>query len=511
MQHLDLIRTPEQAGTDDFIVRSVGSVPFPLLRLSKAHFLPQTRGTVTAGDVSGLWPGMVVAVEMEESTVELIQPPTVGIFTTHAMEKYLQLLTEFWESDDGDVEMSSIYHEEGQRFSAVIAGHRRLTAIPIAVAHATGVKNRSHDSIWVPVNTIHDPDYIHGLQTQYRENAHKLVPLWQEADVITRTRRWLGDKKNQISFTELADYLGITPERVSNAVRFTALPRYIQDYVAEGILRSSDALELETIGSSLGFRLLKEKISGDELTTLETRLRANQLRLWDVLPLIEERELEQTWQDMLQVELTRISGRSKDQVSQYAASIREAQLSSRLFADGALTESDPRNGVAYQQVKAYKDTRRKEVAAQLLQNMRGLLAAIDEDLVQVRRAETVPELELKPVLAASHRAGVLWTSIDTTMQDILDKKLPSGSLRIDALTAVVENLGKFVCDLQSEEMLAADNGEIRYALAVVNTAIVNNLVGTHDQIAPLLSAIRAYVRVDTPSETLTMFDEATLL
>ena len=71
---------------------------------------------------------------------------------------------------------------------------------------------------------------------------------------------------------------------------------------------------------------------------------------------------------------------------------------------------------------------------------------------------------------------------------------------------VADQLTKLINDLHAEDMLTKDSDDIRRALQSLELALVNNLVGTHDQIAPALSAIRGYIQIDQAAPEQSLFE-----
>lgn len=175
-----------------------------------------------------------------------------------------------------DVDPSTSGTDQGQEkgFIIVLSGHRRTKAIINDVVE-TG---RNLDTVRITAFV----DYARSLHTaidkQYRENNHERLSPFEDAqaihyrytyglgNIITRNDGTVGPEF--ISAADCARRLGVSYDKVLNAISFMRLPQTVQDRVEHGFLPYSRALDIyQVMRAYAGYCVRKMDAEGfiDEL------------------------------------------------------------------------------------------------------------------------------------------------------------------------------------------------------------------------------------------------------
>lgn len=375
---------------------------------NRVNIFHQVRGGIQEHDLDDLRRTLLV-----DGKISIIQPPTIGLFGLRSAQRYIEDLNKCWGTEYAYKDCSLLPANNHLRMGAVIAGHRRLMA---SILLAVDISGDPAPELWLPVQYQINPSFYKGLQTQFQENSHRHVPLWREADSIAATVRWGRETGRLGSYTEVASYLGVTTERVSNAVSFDALPDKIKDRVRGGSLTQESAILLERIASAIGLTMLDGIIADEELATFRTRLYRRQLRADELRPYIRSAALEQDWESRIHPELTRLL--VHEDKSKYVTS-----RSSEIAGDGQLFTMeviDP----THDQAKRLLEMRRL-IQKDMLAALRILLAAITSDFQRIQFAVENPArveesgLLLTPAIANSPNSRNTWQEITSEMENVL--------------------------------------------------------------------------------------------
>jgi len=437
-----------------------GQIPSAWVSVPHVNVFRQTRGEGAADDLHDL-----IRSLRSGDKISIIQPPTVGLFTLGAAKRYVRDLNSCWGTEQTYAGCNLLPGAHEYRMAAIIAGHRRTLASYVLAQEISGEQT---PDLWIPVQHQIDPSFYEGLQTQYQENSHKAVPLWQEADSIAATVRW-GRRTGQLgSYTDVADYLGVTAERVSNAVSYDALPKLVKDRVRHGSLTQENAILLERIGSALAVRMLNSILGPDQIEDMKQRLRKRQLRVDELRPYMEECGLMNDWEGDLHAELTRML--AKERMSVYVSSrINELVGDGVLFGMGNPT--DPRdNDVTILLLE------RRRMQAEAIRSLRLLLSALESDRHRLQFVVENPDrqsdssLLSTPIIANSPNSRRTWQSVVDTMQVITSKESTDSEI-LGALDAVTGCMMLLSSEAQLELRLGDRSSEFIQAMEVLRDII----------------------------------------
>lgn len=412
----------------------IGQRPQAWVQAEQVNVFRQTRGEVAVEDLDDLLRSLVVNGE-----ISIIQPPTVGLFTVAAAKRYIADLNSCWGSTHEYLACNRLPADHQYGMGAIIAGHRRTMASIVLAQRMTG---EEHPDLWLPVQYEHNPSFFSGLRTQYQENAHRQVPLWQDAENIAATVRW-GRSNGLTTYEDVAAYLGITADRVSKAVSFHALPETVKHKVKAGSLTQEHAIQLERLGSALGLFRLEEVLDKEQVAPLKLKGLQFKLRVDELRPLLEEHGLYEQWEIDLNDELARLL--AKDDKSKFVKSrVDELLVGATLFNMAGADAGK------YAEAKRMLATRR-HLGAQALNALRVLLAVVDADMQRAAYAIENPEtaqlstLMLTPVIANSPSSRNTWSGIVDSMTAIVSMELPDSEV-LSALEELSSALADFVND-----------------------------------------------------------------
>jgi hypothetical protein len=400
-----------------------------------------------------------------DGEVSLIQPPTIGLFSLQSAKRYISDLNACWKSDLSYSDCNLLPGSNRFSMAAIIAGHRRTLA---SIAVARTLTGSDMPNLWIPVQPQINPSFFDGLRTQFQENSHKRVPLWEEADSISAVVRWGRGNGTLPTYADAAVYLGITTERISNAVSFFALPETIKERVRRGSLTQESAIHLERIGAAKAVRLLEGKVEEDTHIKMIKKLYHRQLRVDELRPYLDEYGLVDEWEATLDTELTRLL--ANDKKSSYVGSrVSEILgLDQLINMDGGVDTRDSRvNGLL-------ADRRRLQPEA--LRSLRTLLAALGADAQRLRFAIDNPDrndssLLSTPIITNSPHSRKTWQSIVEQMEVVISLD-SSDSQIITALDAVIGNLTVLASETSLENLV---QDRAKDWINVLNT--LKNMVG----------------------------------
>lgn len=411
-----------------FVAESrTGQPPSMWVSANQVNVFAQTRGSNAHEGLKELKDALRIG-----DSISIIQPPTIGLFTLGGAKRYLKELNSCWKTNYEYSTCNLLPGENRFSLAAIIAGHRRTLASLEVAREITG---EDDPELWIPVQHQIDPSFYDGLRTQYQENSHRAVPLWQEANTIVATLRWGRGSGQLQTFTDVAAYLGISAERVSNAVSYDSLPESIKLRVREGSLTQQSALYLERIGSSLALRMLAGVMEDDiRLSEMKSKLYMRHLRVDELIPHLTACGLLEEWESTLNAELTRLL--AKEDVRRYVIA-----RTSELIGDGQLFDFEGGIDPLDARVNSLL-AERKRLQSETVRSLRILLSALSADRSRLAFAIEHPEhaddssLLSTPIIANSPNSRRTWSSIVDQMKIIQSMESPDSEILI-ALDAVV--------------------------------------------------------------------------
>lgn len=163
--------------------------------------------------------------ELAESFVDRgqLKPGISAALTPRQAGRFIKALNELW-GTCFRIEDATPSVLDGKRYYVMlIAGHRRYLACKIAVVKdpkkITGYRTELRFGM--------NPE--EALSVQFAENLHEKVPPHEEARSIALSWRWLKKRHPNYTMVKFARTLNRTSSWVSNALRFVALPEFIQE------------------------------------------------------------------------------------------------------------------------------------------------------------------------------------------------------------------------------------------------------------------------------------------
>lgn len=420
-----------------------GQEPAAWVEAELVNVFRQTRGDGAHEDLDDLIRSLNV-----DGEVSLIQPPTIGLFSLQSAKRYISDLNACWKSDLAYSDCNLLPGANRFSMAAIIAGHRRTLA---SIAVARTLTGSDTPNLWIPVQPQINPSFFDGLRTQFQENSHKRVPLWEEADSISAVVRWGRGNGTLPTYADAAVYLGITTERISNAVSFFALPETIKERVRRGSLTQESAIHLERIGAAKALRLLQDKVQEDTYLKMIKKLYHRQLRVDELRPYLDEYELVDEWEASLDTELTRLL--AKDKKGSYVGSRVE-----EILGHGALIFPDMDSGMDSRDVtvkRLLEDRRRLQ--PEVVRCLRILLSAFSADTERLRFSientdRRDSSLLATPVIANSPHSRRTWESLVEQMGVVISLD-SSDSQIITALDAVIGNLTVLASEAALENLV----------------------------------------------------------
>lgn len=261
-----------------------------LAPLDVINMVSQVRQEYDPHDLAELKRAMIVEDEKGEKKIQLIQPITVGYFHRTDLGHYLEKLNSTWGTEHSVSELNPVPGSHGRYFFVVVAGHRRTIAIRQA-AEELGIDPSRIDVVF-HVNRGTDFTFREGIKTQYRENFHKRPESWEDAVAINAI---FGEGLRSGEYSTYADCakdLGVNPERVSRAYRFSELPEAIQNMVEKKVLSYGAAAAVHTLAVALAFRYGKHHYSAVELQQFVQQYESGKVLLRDLTDSLTDREKE---------------------------------------------------------------------------------------------------------------------------------------------------------------------------------------------------------------------------
>ncbi|HEY0980135.1 MAG TPA: hypothetical protein VGE18_01855 [Candidatus Paceibacterota bacterium] len=219
----------------------------------------------------------------------LINPCTVGKLDLVSYGLYKKTFETITGKDLGEIDISQMHNGY---FYVLIAGERRYRAHKLlweqgcsdCNKHALARKRillpgacyRSHfGDESIEVRACLNVDAVTAKSIQSRENNYVKPPIHEEAEDWEEFYRYLRLSNSQLTFTGFAKEVGVSVERVRNALWFCELPKDIQLYVKQKHISATNALELRKILSLDIPEKRKREIIDREAIFLMSRLRIN--------------------------------------------------------------------------------------------------------------------------------------------------------------------------------------------------------------------------------------------
>lgn len=454
-----------------------GHTPEAWVNARAVNVFEQVRGGILPGELDDLTRTLVIGGE-----ISIIQPPTIGAFTVAAAKRYLSGLNACWGTSHQYEETRRLPSTHPFAMAAVIAGHRRVSASVVVAEKDLGLEQEQ--GLWLPAQVTENPTFYQGLQTQFQENSHRQVPLWREAEAIAATVL-MGRETGQLpTYAQVAAYLGVSEERVSNAVSFHALPEVIKDRVRAGNLTQESAINLERIGVALAMRELKNCIADDDYALLLKKYYALSLRVDELRPLLDTYGQTDDWESSLHAELTRLL--AKEEPRKYVASRR-----SEVVGEGRLFELSLAEDADMRVTKMLRE--RTVIQGEALKALRILLAAMTADAERLDFAIHHPErtdkttLMATPVIANSPRARSTWRALVEQMNTVAAAEADDSTVLI-GLRAVTAGLQLLVAEVELGQAVTARSGEVLDLLSRLRSLFMAQGSGTSAGVGEELAA-----------------------
>lgn len=257
----DCVRKLSDATPDGRV--EVGPKEDLLAPLDVINMVSQVRQDYNPHDLAELRQAMIVEDDDGEKRIQLIQPITVGYFHRTDLKKYLTKLNATWGTKHTIDEQVPLPGSHGRYYLLVVAGHRRTITIRQA-AEEIGVNPSRVDVVFHVLDGT-ELTFREGIKTQYRENFHKRPESWEDAVAITAILSEGVRSGEYKTFADCARDLGIPPERVSKAFRFSELPQAVQGRVEKGALGYGAALEIHQIAVAKAHNLARGRYAAEEM------------------------------------------------------------------------------------------------------------------------------------------------------------------------------------------------------------------------------------------------------
>jgi hypothetical protein len=197
--------------------------------IKAVNILPQTRTEYTEEAMVQLEDSLMETDEDGRVKIKLLHPPTLNVFRSRtASRQYVEDLNACWELDNPvTTSIKPNKTENGDVYTVLIAGHRRMHAI-LRILEKNEI---DLDRVDVAFSVEDDLDFYQALDLQYRENEHQRLSPWQDARAISSRYRAGVERGEFESFADCSRAMGVTPERVSDAWKFYQLPKFLQEEV----------------------------------------------------------------------------------------------------------------------------------------------------------------------------------------------------------------------------------------------------------------------------------------
>lgn len=208
-----------------------------------------------------------VRADLKESIRRhLINPLDVACLDSQTLGDYIDFVNTVWGTQTSIEEFDTHMQPDGTYF-LIVAGHSRHVAICELEADGTIPRYR----IEAKVHQVTSPEEI--IQIQLDENLHTQPSKERQAMAVVETYEWgrsTGRWSNQREFLEQNNYVGKT--MLSDALRFSTLPRDIRDHVTSGVIGYAAGLELGRAEDEIRRHcVMKAGIAADEVLSDDAR------------------------------------------------------------------------------------------------------------------------------------------------------------------------------------------------------------------------------------------------
>jgi hypothetical protein len=198
--------------------------------LNAVNILPQVRTDYPEEAMIQLKDSLLEKDENGRVQINLLHPPTLNIFNSRTQARnYVRDLNACWDLDHNVTAVKPYDTGKGPLYAALIAGHRRILAIELAIDEI-GI---NPDDVDVMFSVHEGMDFYAAMDLQYKENEHTRLNPWQDARAIASRYRAGVERGEFNSFADCARSMGVTAEKVSDAWRFYQLPMFLQDDVRD--------------------------------------------------------------------------------------------------------------------------------------------------------------------------------------------------------------------------------------------------------------------------------------
>lgn len=188
----------------------------------------------------------------------ILNPQTVFAFPRPLAERYVAAVNMMWGASDSLTRIPTSQLHGDEVFYVLIAGERRFRALQHLWAHGC---SRCHETFGkepegtcflrhfphrlIPVNVKVGFTPYEALTDQFAENTHHRPRPEEEAIGFRVFYELMRVREPELTISEFSRRIGHNEGRVRSALRYTHLPEFVQQAVAEGTIPYTSAVALE--------------------------------------------------------------------------------------------------------------------------------------------------------------------------------------------------------------------------------------------------------------------------
>lgn len=257
-----------------------------LVPFTRVNMVSQIRQDIDPKELEKLTRSLIIEDSDGRRSIGLIQPPTMGYFQRHELERYLSRVNSVWGSNHSIEDLIPVV-PGGDAYLVVVAGHRRMIAIHEA---AKLIEENEPDSIdpesidvVAHIKTGDALTFREGIKVQYRENFHKRPESWEDAMAVSAILRDGIECGDYDTFADCARDLGITADRVSRAYRFNSLPAHVREMVQNKVLHYRRSIVVHDLAVAYAFYITRDALDDETRARIDNSLRKRTRYLPDAL------------------------------------------------------------------------------------------------------------------------------------------------------------------------------------------------------------------------------------